>query len=86
MRIKEITVHRAIKHALPGYGSIEAGSGITIEVEKGENLEKVWNWAWLETQTQIIKKMAEQFKSQDWQEKLKLVEKEREELNGSINF
>ena len=78
MKVVQITAHRSIKHALPSYGSVEAGSGITIDLEEGEDIEKAWNWAWLETQTQIIKQMADTFKNSEWKQKLDLIIKEKE--------
>ena len=79
MKVKEISVHYHLKHSLPNYGSVEYGSGITVEIEEGENKDKAFNWAWTEVQSQVLTQMNERLHTQELQERLDKVKEQEAE-------
>lgn len=63
MKVTTITVHYNLKQALPGYGSVEYGSGVTIELEQTDTPESAYLKGWLYVRGQVLKQMGEQIKS-----------------------
>jgi hypothetical protein len=69
MKIKEITVHTSIKNSLPNYGSVEYGSGITIQLEENDNEKKAYHIAWLHVMSQVLYQMAQRINSPELNKK-----------------
>ncbi|OGZ32280.1 MAG: hypothetical protein A2V69_01070 [Candidatus Portnoybacteria bacterium RBG_13_40_8] len=59
MKIKELTVGTGRKVGQPGYSSIDVSTFVTVELENGEDSEKVFKKAWDMVEGQVLGKLEE---------------------------
>jgi hypothetical protein len=73
-KVKELTM--AFKKGLPNYGSVN--SFITVQVEEGDDLDEVWNFARKQALDNCVEKKQEP--DPDWIDIVDKDEKTREQL------
>jgi len=59
MKVKEITVSTSRKLGLPGYSSFDVSAFVTVSLEKGDDVQKIYLRAWETVEKQVLSRITD---------------------------